>query len=187
MLNGPYHTTALLDGYKEVGIATRSTNSVTRIAGAQSGVTLQVNLATRVVDGPQLIASADVATYPCQGSTGIQPALRGEEPSPVPDRDFLAEPLGSTITLLTRQGQQMQIQTATLVRVDTGAVVTLRPGRNSLNDPNPGVLASHQAYVTADAPLANDTMYRATITGFNGSGQGFTKDFTFTTGIDDGL
>ena len=187
LLNAPYHSTALLDGFKEAGIAARSTNSVTRIASAPSAVTLQVKLAKRVVDGPQLIASADVATYPCQGSTGILPALRGEDPNPVPDRDLQAEPLGSTITLLTRQGQQMQIQTATLVRVDTGAMVTLRPGRNSLNDPNPGVLASHQAYVTADAPLANNTMYRATITGFNGSGQGFTKEFTFTTGLDDGL
>ncbi len=186
LLNAPYHSIFLLDGYKDIGLSVRSTNDVTRLGSAPTGRTLQVNLAYKFADQAQLIASNDVMTYPCQGSTGVVPALRGESPNPVPGRDLGANPLGSTITLLARQGQQLVITSASLTRVDDNTTVSLRMPVTSANDPNAGFLRSHHAYVSADAPMASNTTYRAVMSGTN-NGVAFSKDFTFTTGLDSGI
>lgn len=179
LLNAPYHQRSLVQGYREVGIKV--------LSSAESGSTFGnrvdsiFDLGVKTSESNQMISSTDIATYPCQGSTGINSALTGESPNPVPIRDLNANPLGSTIYIMTRQGNSLIISNASLTNVATSQAVTLRTTMTASNDPN-GHLNNNEVFVTADAPMLLNTPYMFTYSGTN-NGVTFTnRSFTFTTG-----
>ncbi len=178
LLNAPYHAIVMLDGYRDVGIKILSSNDVPGAASPQ--VTVGYKFAYKYDQGAQLLAGDAVSTYPCEGTTGVSRQLTNESPNPVPGRNLAQQPLGSSIMVLIRQGQTLNITSATLTNLTTGTAVTLRSPATSATDPN-NALQSHQAFVSADAPLDALTQYQATISGTN-NGTPFSRTFTFTTG-----
>lgn len=174
LLNAPYHAVDLLDGYREVGVSIQASQDGTRRFAV-------LNPAHKNT-GPQLLAGADVVTYPCEGSKGIVFELRGESPNPVPGRDLAAQPLGSSIMIAVRQGQQLAITAATLTHVSTGQQIPIRAPVTSQNDQH-RLLESHQAFISADGPLQPSSQYQATVTGTN-AGRPWSRTFTFTTSQD---
>ena len=183
LLNAPYHMKGLVGSFRDIGIAVR--NSIDTASTFGPRVAVQFNLAYKSNAGPQLFAGSDVQTYPCDGSTGIKRLLNNESPNPVPGRDLAATPLGSSVYIAVREGQALVISSANMIKVATGAAVTLRNPVTSANDPyapcTSGCYKNHEAYIAADAPLDASSQYQVTVTGTN-NGTAFSRTFSFITG-----
>lgn len=177
LLNAPYHLKGLMAGMREMGVAVRSSSDT---GTAPSRVLLQYDAAYTQAAGPQNLASADVLTYPCEGSAGVNRQLTNESPAPVPGRDLRANPLGTSVYFSVRSGHTLVVNKVTMTHAATGAAVTLRGVVTSANDPH-GEFLSHEAYVAADTPLAANASYQVNVTGTN-NGTPFSRTFTFTTG-----
>ena len=125
-----------------------------------------------------------VRTYPCEGTSGVLHFLWGESPSPVPNRDLFAHPIGTTVLVAGDINKKLTITSASMTGPG-GVAVALRPAVTESNDPNgaPGrtYLGSHEAFISADAPLATNTAYQVSITGTNGA-MPFSRAFSFVTG-----
>ncbi len=183
LFNAPYHGLGLLRGYREVGIGFRTTRDVDLPGEFLSGK-LTINLATSLAEVGQTPGNNMVRTYPCEGTQGVLHLLWGESPSPVPDRDLVTRPLGSTV-LVAGDINKKLIITAASMTGPGGVAVALRSAVTESNDPNgaPGraYLLTHEAFISADAPLATNTAYNVSISGTNG-GMPFSRSFEFTTG-----
>ena len=178
LLQAPYHAAGLLSGFRDVGFSIRNDVEVSSTFGAR--VVAQVNLGHTSV-GPQSLGTGDVATYPCAGTTGVDRQLLNESPNPVPGRNLAVNPLGSSILILVREGQTLVITSASMTSVATGLPVTLRAPVTSVNDPNTKV-GTHQAFISADAPLQANSAYDVIVTGTN-NGVAFSRSLRFTTGL----
>ena len=183
LFNAPYHGLGMLRGYREVGIGFRTTRDVDLPGEFLSGK-LTINLATSLAEVGQTAGNNMVRTYPCEGTQGVLHLLWGESPSPVPDRDLVTRPLGSTV-LVAGDINKKLIITAASMTGPGGVAVALRSAVTESNDPNgaPGraYLLTHEAFISADAPLATNTAYNVSISGTNG-GMPFSRSFEFTTG-----
>lgn len=182
LLNAPYHVRGMMAGYRDVGLTVRSNADV----GAGSpAVYLGLNAGYKQFEGPQLLASNVVATFPCEGSLQVQRQLLDEAPNPVPGRNLAIQPLGSTIYIAVRVGYRLKISSATMTRAGTNRMVRLRTPITSANDPHApcetGCFEPHEGYIASDAPLEPDTAYEVSIQGTN-SGEKFIKSFRFMTG-----
>ena len=180
LLSAPYHLSALMDGYRDVGISVRS-NIETTPVGVSSRVYLQVNTAFKAVANKQLFSATDVNTYPCEGSSGINRQLTNETPSPVLGRDLSRNPIGGAIYIAVREGQTLGISTAMITESLTKTPVVVRTPITASNDPN-SRYKLNEGYIASETPLKEFTQYTVDITGSN-NGIAFSKRFNFTTGI----
>ena len=182
LLNAPYHLRGLVSGYRDIGLAVRNNLDV---GASKASVFLQINAAYLASAGPQLFAPADVHTYPCEGSTGMNFRLSNESPNPVPGRDLAVNPLGSTVLVTLRPGNRLVVTSSSFTQVSNGQVVVTRAPVGSANDPYrgcaEGCFTASEAYIAADAPMLANTAYRVNLAGTN-NGLPFTNTFTFTTG-----
>ena len=182
LLNAPYHLRGLVSGYRDVGLAVRSS---TDVGSPQPSVYLQINAAYLTAAGPQLLAPTDMRTYPCEGSGNINFRLSNESPNPVPGRDLAVNPLGSSVYVAVRPGNRLVVSSAVFTQVSTGQVVATRAPVGGANDPyrgcSEGCFGGHEAYIAADAPMMPGTVYRVSLAGSN-NGVAFTRVFNFTTG-----
>lgn len=182
LLNAPYHLQGLMSGFRDVGVSVRS-SADTGVGAA--AVILQIDTAYKRLAGPQLFAATEVHTYPCEGSSGVNFRLSNEEPNPVPGRDLSTTPLGSSVYIAARDGNVLNVTSASLIQLSTGQAITLRAPITAANDPYApcaaGCFKSHQAYVVADAPLQPNMSYQLTLNGSN-NGTAFSRTFSFATG-----
>jgi uncharacterized protein YkwD len=177
-LSAPYHESGLSNNYRDLGISVLSDSDNTRRGIIDLGVAADAL--------PQMMASADIITYPCDGSSGVNRQLRGESPSPVPGRDLGIRPIGTPVLIRVRSGNTLVVTSASMVKISGGQVIALRPVIGSSNDPNGinGVspyLDISTAYIAPDAALEPNTQYQMGINGTN-NGVPFSRTFTFTTG-----
>ncbi|WP_427914355.1 CAP domain-containing protein [Ramlibacter sp. MMS24-I3-19] len=177
LLNAPYHLQGLMSGMREAGVAVRSSRDTGTLTPR---VLLQWDGAYTLQAGPQLLASNDVLTYPCEGTTGADRQLTNESPDPVPGRDLTMNPLGTSVYIATRPGNTLAVTAASMTNTRTGGRVALRAAITAANDPQRSY-GANEAYVAADAPLDANTAYEVTVAGTN-NGAAFTRTFRFTTG-----
>ncbi|MCX8516772.1 MAG: CAP domain-containing protein, partial [Rhodoferax sp.] len=171
LLNAPFHMAGLVVGYRDIGLAVRTSSEV----GTNYGrVLLQANLAYLHTTPRQELSDKDVLTYPCDGTTGTDYELTHESPNPVPGRDLRANPLGGSVFVLLRSGHVLTITSATIIQVN-GSNVPLRMPAVAYRG------LANEGYIVADAPLLPNTQYEVVINGTN-NGVPFTRQFTFTTG-----
>lgn len=181
LLNAPYHLMAMIRGYRDVGVAVRTSAD----AGDTAHTRLAINIdyAAKKDKGYQTSSAGTVRTYPCEGSTGVDYALRNESPNPVPGRNLGSSPIGSTVAIVGDAGTTLTITSASMTG-PAGAVTLLAP-ITSKNDPNKvsGVsyFFNNEAFITPDAPLLPSTTYQVNISGTN-DGKPFSRSFGFTTG-----
>ncbi|WP_439590378.1 CAP domain-containing protein [Hydrogenophaga sp.] len=187
LLNAPYHANALLDGYRDVGVAIRNAIDAGAPDATHPGAgrrAIVFNTGYQKSAGSQAAAQDDntVLTYPCDGDSNVTRALYHEEPNPVPGRDLSTSPLGTSIMISLKEGRTLTIDSTVLTNTSSGFPVPLRSPITGANDPL-GAFGAHQGYVAADAPLTAHTTYRVSLSGRN-NGVSFLKTFTFTTGAD---
>lgn len=175
LLTAPYHAAALVGPYRDVGISVRSPVDL----GMSSAIPVtEVNPGVRTAY--QMLASDAVATYPCEGVTGVGFQLTNELPNPVPGRNLYGLPLGHPVSVVVRFGNTLAITSATMVRRSDGKAVILRQPVTAANDPNQH-LPINQGFVIPDVPLAPSTAYTVTVSGTN-NGAAFSTTFSFATG-----
>lgn len=183
LLGAPYHMLAMIRGYRDIGVAVRDKFDVG--LSPNNRFALNMDFGYKNADGPQVPAAGTVLTYPCDGSTGINHSLRGENPNPVPGRNLGTNPLGTSIGISVEFGKTLVITSGSMIKVSTGATVVLRPPVMAANDPNAigGVsyFKTNEGFISADSPLDASTQYQVTITGTS-SGTPFSRTFVFTTG-----
>lgn len=204
LLSAPYHSMILLAEYTEVGIGRLPSNGTYTIhdptnpvytAAEKLAFADQVNVTTinlgsgslGVGQLPTATGSAGVRTYPCQGVTGVMPALYGEIPSPLMNRSLAASPAGQPILVLGDYGKVLTLTSASIIEVPTGRSLPIARLSTKTNDPHPEVVmgGNQWGYVLPDVPMLPNTAYSVTVSGTN-DGQSFTRNFTFSTGIDNG-
>lgn len=178
LLVAPYHMIAMLSDSRDVGVAVRNATDTASVFGPR--VISMFEFSSKDSAGPQALDSTAVATYPCNGSSGVAHSLTGEEPNPVPGRNLATSPLGTSLYIAVRRNNVLIVSSATLIKVTGGATMTLRPVVTSGNDPY-STFGAHEAYIAADTPLSSNTAYQVTVTGTN-NGLPFSRTFTFTTG-----
>lgn len=176
LLGAPYHLNDLMRGYRDVGMVFRNLSLPLFVA----------NFGYLPVTGAQMLASDDIKTYPCNGSTGVNFQVRGETPNPIPGRNLGVNPIGTPIKIAVREGNVLTITNAGMIKASTGAVISLRAPVTAANDPlkvnGISYFGSNEAYVAPDAPLERLTQYTVTYSGTN-NGVVFTnRTFSFTTG-----
>lgn len=183
LLNAPYHLLGMMRGYRDVGVGVRDKFDIGVSPNNRNYLNIDFGYKNSV--GPQVAAAGSVRTYPCEGTTGVNYSLTQETPNPVPGRNLATSPLGSSIGVAVDVGKTLVITSANMIKVSTGAVVTLLAPVVAANDPNAtgGVsyFNANEGFVSADAPLEVNTQYQVTINGTS-SGVGFSRTFGFTTG-----
>ena len=176
LMGMPYHLRGMVGRMRDVGIAARLPGD----SGSTVNLTMTVfDFGIAAAAGPQLMATADVMTYPCQGTSGVARSVVGEIPNPVPEREY-TNSVGTPILILVRPENTLMISSAAMIKVVTGAAVALRAPMTMANDPNK-VIAKHEAFVMPDTPLDANGQYQMTVAGTN-NGSPFSRTFTFATG-----
>lgn len=188
LLAAPYHALGILgdSGTAEMGIGFQydskpdvvdvGITSLNRYFGV-----LTVNFGLPSGAQQQSLGADVVATYPCDGTRGVDYKMDGERPNPVPSRDLSVNPIGHPIYVMVAQGHTLSIDNAS-VRSAGGTNVTLLPTLNANTDKNAKLTRSpHVAAIMPSAPLLPNTSYSVLITGKN-NGTPFTRQFGFTTG-----
>lgn len=183
LFNAPYHGGAMLWGGRDVGFFVGSKSEAAGVipAGTATAHETFINYSYLKSEGSQNLnmASTDVMTYPCEGSTEVGYIMSSEIPNPVPGRRLYAEPLGTSIQIIVRPGQTLKVTSATMIEANTEASVPMRAAVDSTNDPH-GRYSANQAYVAADVPTKPGTKYQVTLNGTN-NGAVFSRTFSFTT------
>ena len=184
LLTGPYHMMVMLNQDVDVGLTVTTggaPGSGAQIIGAASDTPtsyLWMNLGALATS--QEPASADVQTYPCQGTVGTYYQMMNEVPNPVPSRNLTTNPIGQPVLIRVRDGNTLTVTSVSVTQVSNSAQVTMLPTLTSANDPN-NELTPNIAAAMPNQPLLPNTQYSVQIVGTN-NGNAFTRQFTFTTG-----
>ena len=180
LLAGPYHMAGVLGsrGHSEIGIGIPVDVDVGR--GYLSGY-LVADLGTSLGSRQQSLASGDVRTHPCEGTTGTSYKMSSEEPNPVPTRNLTYYPIGQPIFVMAARGHTLTIEDVTISGPD-GKPLALLPTLNNLSDKAVGQFTeAHYAAIMPDKPMLPLTRYTVLINGKDNNTP-FTRQFTFTTG-----
>lgn len=179
LLGAPYHLFSLMDSYADAGIGYSQTQSPVGTATLEKSA-LNITLGRRA--GVNDLAADQVSTYPCAGSTGVNPSLADETPSSIPlnlAQDYRA--YGTPIVVKVRAGKVLNLNNATITPAAGGAAIQAQIVSQA-NDPQKGALMrADSAYILPLAPLQAGGSYMVTVSGTNDNAV-FTKTFSFSTG-----
>ena len=173
MLATVYHLVGMLDGNRDVGV------SVTFADQAPVPYRQAIlDWETGTPRGSRPAEPGVLLTYPCSGSTGVQPYMFGEVPDPFAGLGFAAGPgVGQPIYLRAPAGSRITLAAATLTSAGGHAVpVQLY---HATDDPQ-RQLGPHQAFVIPREPLEEGGRYQAQVQG-TVDGVPFSRDFVFST------
>ncbi len=166
LLSAPYHALAGVSPNLNVGIGI-----ATGVTPSLPGV-VNIDFGTPAASaGPQEIQGAAVLTYPCQGSTGVDYALLGESPSPVPTRNLATSPVGTPIVLHSNDRNSLLVTGASITNAITGVSVPILQV-NTVSGSGPfgvadtsGLLSTGAAIVIPSLPLLPNTSYTVSVQG----------------------
>lgn len=175
-LSAPYHSQTMLAEYTEMGIGFIPSKD-------GFGTTVFTFGSGNLSIGQLPSLDGNVRTYPCEGVSGVNPALYGEQPSPT-YRTLAKAPAGHPIMVIGDYKKVLTITSASVIEVPTGRSLPIHRLSTWVNDINSSILrGSHVGYVLPDVPMRPNTTYSVTISGTN-DGKAFTRNFNFGTGND---
>jgi uncharacterized protein YkwD len=178
LLSAPYHMAAVLGnyGHSNIGVGVQFAPPVQNQTSAQVWAVLGTPLGSL----QQSLASGDVRTYPCEGTTGTAYQLLGEDPNPVPGRYLSTNPIGQPIFVMAARGHTLTIVNVSLTGPD-GIPLAVLPTLNSALDKTGRFIEPHYAIIMPDKPMLPLTKYKVVINGKDNNTP-FTRQFSFTTG-----
>lgn len=187
LLNAPYHMIGALSMNRDVGIGIAS-SPVPNIAD-YNFKQLNINLGTAQGQERQRIASDSISTFPCNGTTGLNPVFAGEVPDPFPDVNRHATPYGQPVYVMTAAGSTVTLDGVRSTITPRGGVALPTRLLTQANDPN-ARLASNQVFLMPTIRLADNTTYDVVLNGTlstlvtdaNPTGS-WSRSFTFYTGV----
>ncbi len=173
LFGAPYHMLSLFDSFSDVGVGfSRKIRNTVEINA------LNITLGRRA--GVNDLDPDQVYSYPCAGTTGVNPVLTNESPSPVP---LTLNPdnkrYGSPVIVKVRVGRLLALTSATLTPSAGGRAVPVQMVDTN-SSPQPGFVLPSGAYILPLSPLAPLTSYTVQLAGTS-DGVAFAKTFSFTT------
>lgn len=120
-----------------------------------------------------------LATFPCEGSTGIATSFTpsDERPNPLPEMTLVSQKVGPPIYLKVDAGQKLVLHTSSVSKA--GVPVATRV-LTQANDPAKKI-GAHEVFVIPSAELATYSEYQINLTG-TVDGKPFSRTFTMATG-----
>lgn len=177
LLNTVYHLTGAMFAGADVGfgvdVLTMATGATSRREeyrfGSLNG--FQTSAAP--------LGSGNVATYPCQGSTGIPPAFvpANESPNPFPAMTSTSQTVGPPVYLKVDAGQVLRVTSGSVSLNGMSVPTTVM---TAANDPN-RELGSNEVFVIPTIALAPNTTYQVNLAGTINNTP-FNRNFTMSTG-----
>ena len=177
-----YHLVGLMWPSKEVGLGVS-----THASSAQDGAkTVVFNLGTQATTEQQTLASSTVATFPCEGTTGVSTVFLGEKPDPFPNVNRDLNPYGQPVYVVSGPNTTLTLTSGTITLRGGAQVPTTVMNRS--NDPA-GFLEASKIFLVPTVRLADNATYDVVMTGTSTGliGQAnptgaWSKSFSFTTG-----
>lgn len=171
MLASVYNQIGMMDGNRDVGasvdFAEQSNPPIailTWLNGTQPGVPLQ--------------DATDVITYPCDGSSGVQPYMYRENPDPFAGLGFADSTyVGQPIYVRAPAGKTLRLTAATMTDAAGNAVPV---ALYHLEQDPQRRLTAWQAFVVPRVKLAETTSYTVQVQGTT-DGVAFSRQFSFST------
>lgn len=167
-----YHQSSLMDGFREVGLSVGFPDKApleTRFP------VIAVNLGYTLAAGKQ--DPSAVVTYPCEGSSGIQPAMAGERPDPFAHLGFTANAeVGHPIMVRGATGTTVKLISASVATGSTSLPVLMYHATDDAH----GLLQPYQAFVIPRVALQAGATYQANVVG-TVDGVNFSRSFSFST------
>lgn len=150
---------------------------------AQPGVTQsQFSLTSEISSeaNTQKLGTGAVASFPCNGTVGINGtfAPATESPNPFPSITDTAAKYGTPLYFKADAGSVLIITTGTVTNVTNGSALTLSQ-MNKGNDPAAEITAN-EVFLVPTSAFAKASSYSVHVGG-TVNGTAFTKDFTFST------
>lgn len=171
----PYHGNGMLQGDRDVGIGFNPDT-----------LEMIVDFAFSNARPKQLLRSDVVATYPCNGTTGVlSKSYADENPTPITGRNLQTNPIGHPIYLKVRDGQILNLSSFDLRKVGSSSSTTtvlVNKGNANANL----ILDNSSVIIIPTTPLDPNTTYSFAANGTNttadGKSQPLNVNFTFSTG-----
>ncbi len=184
LLNAPYHLAAAMSLNRDVGVGLHNSGDA-----SVSIKPLNINIATQLNTPLQHIASNAIATFPCNGTTGLEPVFASEEPDPFPDTNRNVTPYGQPVYVMTAVGSTVSLDGVRSTITPRGGVALPTRLLTRANDPN-ARLSSNQVFLVPTTRLADNTTYDVVLNGTlstlvtdaNPTGS-WSRSFTFYTGV----
>jgi hypothetical protein len=182
LLETIYHQTGAMLGIRSGGVAAAlSSAPYAPTAGTTFYVfSLVSDLSDEADAQKQKLGSGAMATYPCQGVTGVvgvfAPAT--ESPAPFADVTSSSTKYGTPVYFKVDPGSVLSITTATITKTSDGTVLATRM-LNKANDPN-GELGANEAFMVPTTALSAASTYTVNITG-TVDGAAIGRTFSFAT------
>lgn len=187
-----YHLSGAFSSSTEVGIGV-SVHANSAIAHVKT-VEILLSTPANLSSNGQQIEKTEIATFPCEGISGLMPKFGPEMPNPFPNVDLGANPYGHPVYLLARNGNSLTLKSGSMQTTD-GAIIPTIIFSND-NDPqcsingNPLVcVKNNQSFLVPTTRLQDNTTYKVHLEGTNSglispsnATGSFVRDFSFTTG-----
>lgn len=160
-----YHLRTVMAGNREVGVGVSTVDNNTNPEGTVSIKRLVINTGTDTGSYQQAIATDSLVSFPCEGTTGINPYFGTELPDPFPTGpDRTMNPYGQPIYLMSGPGTTLRVNSARLT-LQGGSDVPLTTLTKS-NDPNQR-LTDNEVFIVPTQALAENSTYQFTVAGTN--------------------
>lgn len=130
----------------------------------------------------QKLGTGNVASFPCQGTTGINGtfAPATESPNPIPTITNTTVTVGTPLYFKADAGSVLVISAASMGNVATGSAMMLN-SLTSANDPNAEITAN-EVFLIPQTALAKGATYTVHVVG-TVDRVAFTRDFIFSTAM----
>jgi len=183
LLTAPYHLAGAMSMHRDVGIGIHNSGSLDVYSKP-----LNINVATPLNAALQRIANDSIATFPCNGTTGLDPVFASESPDPFPDVNRNITPYGQPVYVMTATGSTVTLDAARSTITPRGGVALPTRLLTQSNDPN-ARLSSNQVFLMPTTRLGDNTTYDVVLNGTlstlvtdaNPTGA-WSRAFTFYTG-----
>lgn len=165
-----YHRAGLMyEGLRDVGVA----------VGADKSQTFVLEMG---YSKPQTNASDFLGVYPADKQTSVGLSTGVELPNPFPElsvrNDDFPTKTGYPVSVISKEGTRLEVLAFTITEAGSSTPLSARVVTAD-NDPN-RYLASHIAFLVANAPLKSNTAYSVTFSGRVNNNL-VSKTWTFTT------
>lgn len=168
----PYHGYGMLRSDRDIGIG-YSKNSSRNPFVIDFGSTAQRT--------NQMMMSTQVATYPCNGTTGVlAQSYHDEAPAPISGRNLQTNPIGHPIYLKVVDGNTLVLTSYDLRKVGTNTSLAMQL-LDKAHDSASIIADNSSAALIPLLPLEKNASYLFTATGTN-NGSAISVSFTFGTG-----
>jgi hypothetical protein len=186
LLAAPYHLAGAMRMNREIGIGI--TNYQVPNTQDFNYKWLNVNFGTGSGVSLQRVEAPSINTFPCDGTTMVDPVFGAEDPDPFPDVNRDVTPYGQPVYVMTATGSTVTLDAVRSTITPRGGIALPTRLLTQSNDPN-ARLASNQAFLVPTTRLANNTTYDVVLNGTlstlvtdaNPTGA-WSRAFTFYTG-----